>query len=76
MLMMGVGAAEGKKEAQLMLMMLSVGVACGQRCGLWKKEAQLMLMMLGVGAAGGKKEAQLMLMMLGPRAAEGKRRPS
>ena len=46
------------KKAQLMLMMLGVGAACG------KKEAQLMLMTPGVGAAYGKKDAQLMLMML------------
>ena len=59
-----------KKEAQLMLMMLSVGAACGQ------KEAQLMLMMLGPGAAEGKKEAQLMLMMLVRVRLVGKRRPS
>ena len=46
----GPSAAGGKKEAQLMLMMLGVGAACG------KKEAQLMLMMLGVGAACGKRK--------------------
>ena len=45
--MLGVGAACGKKEAQLMLMMLGMGAACG------KKDSQLMLMMLGVGAACG-----------------------
>ena len=66
----GPSAAGGKKEAQLMLMMLGVGAACR------KKEAQLMLMMPGVGVACGKKETQLMLMMLVPVRLVGKRRPS
>ena len=40
LMMLAVGAAPGKKEAQLMLMMLGVGAA------YVKKGAQLMLMML------------------------------
>ena len=37
------------KRAQLMLMMLGMGAACG------KKDSQLMLMMLGVRVACGNK---------------------
>ena len=71
LMMLGLGAASGKKTGP------ANAHAAGRGCSVWqKKNAQLMLMMLCVGAVYGKKGAQLMLMMLGVGVASGKRKPS